>query len=151
MNRSSIGRSGCQYHEYCVEHCMGLVVTLQHKGKLDLCGCMIMQSTTWPWRVEVYCCLQSNALRSKRTWRVGGSCLRLAPELRVTVCDAVVGFKCDWCSSRMLLSSTENQNLFIYPVGGKYPSIVPRYPLFVNLYPLFVCHPPTRDISFIPC
>ena len=76
MNRSSIGRSGCQYHEYCLEHCMGLVVTLQYNGTRDLRGCMIMQSTTWPWRVEVYCCRQSNALQSKRTWRVGESRLR---------------------------------------------------------------------------
>ena len=116
MNRSSIVRSGYQYNEYCLEHCMGLVVTLQYNGTRDLRGCMIMQSTTWPWRVGVTCCLQSNALQSKRTWRIRESCLRLVPELRATVCDAVVGFNCDWCSSRLLSSSTANQNDWIQRV-----------------------------------
>jgi len=49
-------------------------------------------------------------LQSKRTWRVGESCLRLVTELLVTVCDAITGFDCDYCSSRMLSSSTANQN-----------------------------------------
>ncbi len=38
------------------EHCMGLVVTLQHDGTRGLRGCMIMQSTTWPWRTGVDGC-----------------------------------------------------------------------------------------------
>ena len=38
-----------------IAHCMGLVVALQHNDMQGLRGCMIMQSTTWPWRVEVNC------------------------------------------------------------------------------------------------
>jgi len=89
---------------------MGVVVTLQHNGKRDLCGCMIMQSTTWPWRAGVSGCRQSNVLRSKRTLGVRESCLRLGSELLVTVRDAITGFGCDWCSSRLLSSSVANQN-----------------------------------------
>jgi len=89
---------------------MGLVVTLQHNGTRDLRGCMIVQSTTWPWRAGVTGCRQSNALQSKRTWRIRESCLRLVLELLDTVCDAISDFNCDWCSSRLLSSSTANQN-----------------------------------------
>jgi len=78
---------------------MGLFVTLQHNGEQDLRGCMIMQSTTWPWRAGVSGCRLSNLLQSKRTWRIRESCLRLVSELFVTVCDAITGFNCDWCSS----------------------------------------------------
>ena len=119
MNRSSIGRSGCQYHEYCLQHCMGLIVWLQHNGTRDLRGCMIMQSTTWPRSAGVFSCRQSNARRSKRTWSIRESCLRLVPELLVTVCDAISGFDCCWCSSRLMLSSTAQQiRTCIYPCLG---------------------------------
>jgi len=37
---------------------MGLVVALQHNSERGLRGCMIMQSTTWPWRAGVSCCRQ---------------------------------------------------------------------------------------------
>ena len=51
---------------------MGLAVALQHNSKRDLRGCMIMQSTTWPWRAGVYCCRQSNVLRRYRIATVRG-------------------------------------------------------------------------------
>ncbi len=50
---------------------MGSVVTLQHDGTRGLSGGMIMQFTTWPWRVGVNGCRVSNALRSKQIWRIG--------------------------------------------------------------------------------
>ena len=124
-----------------------------------------MQSTTWPWRSEVYCCCRSYALRRYRIATVRG----------IAVCDwlffnrnisrhfVLVGGKqpIDPVFSA-LSSSTENQNLFLYPVGCKYPPIVPEYPLVVNEISLVgkfispVCpasgqHLRTRDISCIPC
>jgi len=98
---------------------MGLAVALQHNGEQDLRGCMIMQSTTWPWRVGVTGCRQSKALRLDRTWRIRESCLRLVSELLVTVCGVITGFGCDWCFSRMLSSSTANQNATDDRSGGK--------------------------------
>jgi len=89
---------------------MGLAVALQHNSKRDLRGCMIMQSTTWPWRAGVSGCRLSNVLRSKRTLGVRESYLLLGSELHVTVWDAITGFDCDWCSLR-LSSSTANQNV----------------------------------------
>ena len=56
---------------------MSFVVTLQHDGTRDLRGCMIMQSTAWPWRVGASGCSQSNALRRKRIATVWGKFLRL--------------------------------------------------------------------------
>jgi len=97
---------------------MGLAVALQHNSKRDLRGCMIMQSTTWPWRAGVYCCRQSNVLQSKRTLGVRESYLLLGSELHDTVCDAITGFDCDWCSLR-LSSSTANQNGTNHPVAAK--------------------------------
>jgi len=88
----------------------GFIVTLRHNGMRDLRGCMIMQSTTWPWRIGVYCCRLPNVLQSKRTWRIPESSMRLVSELLDTVCDAITGFDCDWCSSRLLSSSIANQN-----------------------------------------
>ena len=98
---------------------MGLAVALQHNGTRDLRGCMTMQSTTWPWRVGVTGCRQSNALQSKRTWRIRESCLRLVLELLNTVCDAITGFVCDCCSWRMLSLSTANQNDCNHPVATR--------------------------------
>jgi len=40
-------------------------------------------------------------------------------ELLVTVCDAITGFNCDWCSSRLLSSITANQNDQNHPVAAK--------------------------------
>lgn len=51
---------------------MGLAVALQHNSKRDLRGCIIMQSTTWPWRAGVFCCHQSNALCRYRIATVRG-------------------------------------------------------------------------------
>ena len=51
---------------------MGLAVALQHNSKRDLRGCMILQSTTWPWRAGVSGCRQSNVLRRYRIATVRG-------------------------------------------------------------------------------
>ncbi len=90
---------------------MGLVVRLQHNRTRDLRGCMIMQSTTWPWRAGVSGCRPSNALRRDRTWRVRESCLRLVPEVLVTVCDAIVasiaiGVRRDYCHRALSIRTT---------------------------------------------
>jgi len=69
--------------------------------------------------LECLAAAKSNALQSKRTWRIGESCLRFASELLGTVCDAITGFDFDCCSSRMLSSSTENQNDQNHPVAAK--------------------------------
>ena len=72
LNRSCIGRSGCQYYEHCLGHCMSPAVILQHNGTQELRGCMSMQSTTWPWRAGVSGCRQSNVLRVYRIETVRG-------------------------------------------------------------------------------
>ena len=95
---------------------MGLIASLQHNGTRGLRGCMTMQSTTWPWPAGVSGYRQSNELDSKRTWRIRESSLRFVSVLLVTVWDAISGFECDSCSSRLLPSQhCKSERITIYP------------------------------------
>ena len=94
-----------------------LVVALQHNDTLDLRGCMIMQSTTWPWRTEVKCCLHQSPLLLKRTWRIGKVVL-FGFDPIATACRhfVLVGGEqtIDLIMSALTLS-TENQNARDHP------------------------------------